>query len=196
MRGVKLIREMPSLTDRFGKPLICAERPGSSVQSFRGATVRWRARNPVRLSPDYPHHPSNVPCPIPRWTATGASVGYLPVARGLPRSIGGSASTTSLSTPAQASLALRPAGLLSRPRRPLSQGSSPASYPTKLLVSYQSYRLLSGWILPPLVLRAFGAHYGFRARGQEPAPRNDALNVIYSGVAALSSAPSRFVLAS
>ena len=71
-----------------------------------------------RVSPVYPHHLSDVPCPIPRWTATGASAGYLPVARGLPRSSRGSASTTSLSTPAQASLALRPAGLLSRPCTP------------------------------------------------------------------------------
>ncbi len=46
----------------------------------------------------------------------GASVGYLPAARGLPRSSGGSASTISLSRPAQASRALRPAGLLSRPK--------------------------------------------------------------------------------
>ena len=116
--------------------------------------------SPRRVSPDYPSHLSNVPSPIPRWIATRASVGYLPVTRGLPRSIGGSASTTSLSRPAQASHSLRPVGLLSRPRRPLSQGFGPASYPAAPLVSYQSYRLLSGWIPPPLVLRTFGAHYG------------------------------------
>src|SRR5512132_4097723 len=40
----------------------------------------------------------------------------LPCPRGLPRLTGGSASTTSLSRPAQASLALRPAGLLARPK--------------------------------------------------------------------------------
>ena len=45
-----------------------------------------------------------------------------------------------------------------RPRRPLSRGFDPASYPTKPLVSYQTYRLLSGWILPPLVIRAFAGH--------------------------------------
>jgi hypothetical protein len=74
--------------------------------------------------------------------------------------------------------------------RPLSQGFDPASYPTEPLVSYRSYRLLSAWILPPLVLRAAGAHYGFRARlrSAEPAigrakgatrwaPRNDHLEV-------------------
>jgi len=43
----------------------------------------------------------------------------LPCPRGLPRLTGGSASTTSLSRPAQASLALRPAGLLARPKAAL-----------------------------------------------------------------------------
>ena len=33
-----------------------------------------------------------------------------------------------------------------------------ASYPTAPLVSYQINRQLSGWFLPPLVFRAFGAH--------------------------------------
>ncbi|CCV11497.1 hypothetical protein MESS4_330046 [Mesorhizobium sp. STM 4661] len=49
-------------------------------------------------------------------------------------------------------------GSLNFPRRPLSRGSDPASYPTEPLVSYQTNRLLSGWNLPPLVIRAVGAH--------------------------------------
>jgi hypothetical protein len=40
----------------------------------------------------------------------------------------------------------------------LSRGSGPASYPAKPLVSYQINRQLSGWNLPPLMVRAFGAH--------------------------------------
>jgi len=40
----------------------------------------------------------------------------------LPRSLGGSASATALSRPAQASLALWPTASLNRPRRPLSRG--------------------------------------------------------------------------
>ena len=56
------------------------------------------------------------------------------------------------------SLTLRPAGLLNRLKRPLSRGSSPAGYPAEPLVSYQINRQLSGWNLPPLVIRAFGAH--------------------------------------
>ncbi len=43
-------------------------------------------------------------------------------------------------------------------KRPLSRGSSPSGYPAEPLVSYQINRQLSGWNLPPLVIRAFGAH--------------------------------------
>jgi hypothetical protein len=38
------------------------------------------------------------------------------------------------------------------------QGSGPSGHPAKPLVSYQIYRQFSGWIPPPLVIRAFGAH--------------------------------------
>jgi hypothetical protein len=107
--------------------------------------------------PRYPDHLPDVPCPLPR-RIERVRVSILPRPRGLPRFAGGSASTTSLSRPAQASLTLRPARLLNRPRRPLSRGFDPASYPTKPLVSYQTYRLLSGWILPPPVIRAFAGH--------------------------------------
>jgi hypothetical protein len=41
-------------------------------------------------------------------------------------------------------------------RRPLSRGSNPCGYPHKPLVSYRINR--SGWIPPPLMIRAFGAH--------------------------------------
>jgi len=45
-----------------------------------------------------------------------------------------------------------------RPRRLLSRGFGPASRPARPLVSYQINRQLSGWNLPPLAIRAFGAH--------------------------------------
>src|SRR5215208_5451247 len=81
------------------------------------------------------------------------------VSHGLPRFPGGSASASSLSRPAQASRALRPAGLLNRPRRPSSRGFNQAGCPARPLVSYQINRQLSGWNLPPLVTRAVGAHW-------------------------------------
>ena len=62
-------------------------------------------------------HLPNVPCPLPWWIGTGACVGCFPIPRGLPQHTGGSASTNSLSRPAQASLVLRRAGSLSRPKR-------------------------------------------------------------------------------
>ena len=43
-------------------------------------------------------------------------------------------------------------------RRPLSRGSSPAGCPAEPLVSYRINRQFSGWNLPPLIIRAFGAH--------------------------------------
>ena len=43
-------------------------------------------------------------------------------------------------------------------RRPLSRGSNPCGYPHKPLVSYRINRQLSGWNLPPLMIRALGAH--------------------------------------
>ena len=78
---------------------------------------RWRCDlRPERASPDYPDHLSNVPCPIPRWIGTGAYVGCFPIPRGLPRFPGGSASTISLSRPAQTSLALRPRWIAQPPK--------------------------------------------------------------------------------
>jgi len=47
-------------------------------------------------------------------------------------------------------------------QRPLSRGSSPSGCPGEPLVSYQINRQLSGWNLPPLVIRAFGAHCQFQ----------------------------------
>jgi hypothetical protein len=82
----------------------------------------------------------------------------LPHPCGLPRFAGGSASASLLSRPAQASLALRPIGSLDRQKRPLSRGSGPSGHPSKPLVSYRINRQFSGWNLPPLVVRAFGAH--------------------------------------
>ncbi len=58
---------------------------------------RWSCDlRPERVSPDYPDHLPNVPCPLPRWIGTGACVGCFPIPRGLPRQTGGSASTISL----------------------------------------------------------------------------------------------------
>ena len=65
------------------------------------------------------------------------------------------------------SLTLRPAGSLGRPGRPSSRGFGPLGCPTKPLVSYRINRQLSGWLLPPLVTHALGAHK-IQAGSREP----------------------------
>src|SRR5262249_10326175 len=94
--------------------------------------------------------------------SSGCACRLLPRSCSLPQMAGGSASALSLSRPAQASLLFPPTGSLSRPRRPLSRGSSPSGPPAEPLVSYQINRQFSGWIPPPLVIRAFGAHCHYR----------------------------------
>jgi hypothetical protein len=85
----------------------------------------------------------------------GAHVDCFPRSRSLPQMAGGSASAVSLSRPAQASLTLRPAGSLSRPQATFCH-EAPTHAVTR--ISYRINRQLSGWILPPLMIRAFGAH--------------------------------------
>ena len=83
---------------------------------------------------------------------------FLPHSRGLPRLTGGSASTTSLSRPAQASLALRPARSQPALGGLLSRGFAPISY---LIQSLGSYHVLptTTWMDPPSTgdLRRWGA---------------------------------------
>ena len=81
--------------------------------------------------------------------SSGCACRLLPHSCSLPQMAGGSASALSLSRPAQASHMLRPTGSLSRPRRPLSRGSSPSGHPAEPPVSYQINRQFSGWISPP-----------------------------------------------
>src|SRR6266436_4049112 len=87
-----------------------------------------------------------MPCSLPRWTGTGAcwlllwrapAPGSLPCPYSLPRSSDVSASTTSLSRPAQASHALRPARLLTHLSWALSRGSALTGSPARTLASYQ-----------------------------------------------------------
>ena len=78
-----------------------------------------------------------MPCPRPRRTGTGAFVGYSPVPRGLPLISGGAASTSSLSRPAQASLAFGPQGRSTAQGGLCHRASVPPGYPTRPPVSYQ-----------------------------------------------------------
>jgi hypothetical protein len=128
-----------------------------SRRSRRPKSASRPLPSPRRVSPVASDHLPDVLCPLPR-RIERVRLSLLPHSCCLPRCTGGSASATSLSRPAQASLALRPVELLSHPRWPSSRGFDPAGYPPKPLVSYQTYRQLSGWLLPPLVIRAFSGH--------------------------------------
>jgi hypothetical protein len=106
-----------------------------AFSDFRRATALATALGffapPRRISPDYPHHLSNVPCLLPRRTEMGANVGCFPIRLGLPRTAVGSASTSSLSRPAQASHTLRPAESLSRPMATFVTRLQPGQLPTR-----------------------------------------------------------------
>ena len=153
--------------------------PEVRALSSTGVTRLHRSYDPVRL-PCRPTPVSAVeaatlarhgPPPITRFTFRTCRAHYpdgpervrlsvaTPSHSGLPRISGGSASITSLSGPAQASLALRPARLLNRPWRPLCHEASiqPVTRLNRSSAT-RSYRQLPGWILPPLVNRAVGAH--------------------------------------
>jgi hypothetical protein len=108
-----------------------------------------RYPRPLRVSPACAIPCLDVPRPLPRWTPLGASVGCFPTLCCLPRSLGGSAFTTSLSRPTQASHTLRPVDLLRCPRQRLSQGFDTASYPTAPPASYRANRPSPGWDFHP-----------------------------------------------
>lgn len=116
---------------------------------------------PATGLPRCSNHFAYVPCPLPRRIEMGACVDCFPISRGLPRTLGGSASALSFSRPAQASLALQSARLLNRPRRPLSRGFDGASCPATQPVSYQRNRQLAEWNSPPQVFRTFEVHQRF-----------------------------------
>src|ERR1700738_3715468 len=108
--------------------------------------------------PQLPRPPSRhavLTTPVDR---TGACR-FLPCSRSLPRLTGGSASTTLLSRPAQASLALRPARLLARPKADFcpEAPTRPVTRPSRS-VATMSHRQLHRWILLPLVICGVEAH--------------------------------------
>jgi len=66
-----------------------------------------------RVSRNYEDHFSCMPCSVPRWTEQ-VLVGFFPVRAAFPGKQAGQHPRLHFSRPAQASLALRPAGSLAR----------------------------------------------------------------------------------
>jgi hypothetical protein len=120
---------------------------------------RRRDLRPTRASPNYPAHPSNMPCPLPRWTETGASVGCFPVPRGpspLLRRVGVHDFTFEACSGFTRVTACR---IAQPPNGGLCHEASarPVARPNRSSAT-RAYRQLPGWILPPLVYRAVAAH--------------------------------------
>ncbi len=100
-----------------------------------------------------------VPFPLPRWTATGSVGCDIPPRGSLPQQPGGSASMTSLSRPAQDSLALRPVRLQAHHPCALSPRLRHGRLPHRTAwVATGVNRKLPGRISHPLVLYTLVAH--------------------------------------
>src|SRR6266478_9102251 len=98
--------------------------------------------------PQLPRSPSLHAVLITPVDRTGACR-FLPYSCGLPRLTGGSASTTSLSGPAQASLALRPAGSLARLKADFRPEAStwPVTRPSRSVASMLTDNYMGGFLL-------------------------------------------------
>ena len=120
---------LPPITDPRLRPKRTRSKGPFLRQHYPASTVIWPSPTPVRPAASATLGlPAPVETGLPRLRASpfqravptipadrdGCLCRLLPRSRGLPRFPGGSASATSLSRPAQASLTLRPAGLLSR----------------------------------------------------------------------------------
>ena len=109
--------------------------------------------------PPITRHPSDMPCPLPRWTGTGASVGCFPVPRGpspLFRRVGVHDFTFEACSGFTRVTACR---IAQPPKGGLCHEASarPVTRPSRSSAT-RAYRQLPGWFLPPLVNRAVGAH--------------------------------------
>src|SRR5262245_51093382 len=140
----------PQKSGSFAPPALPSLNAPTTLSDSRQSRRLSRRRYPRsrRVSPDYSHHLSNVPCLLPRWTETGAHVGCFPIRLGLPRTAVGSASTSSLSRPAQASRALRPAGSLSRPMATFVTRLRPGRLPSRTARQLPDQPTIL-WVEPP-----------------------------------------------
>ena len=119
----------PALPGFDGHTTPSDSRHGRRLRDVEAATLALDGSPPITRT-TFPtcraHYPGG---------SSGCACRLLPRSYSLPQMAGGSASALSLSRPAQASLTLRPAGLLNRLKRPLSRGSSPSGYPAEPLSS-------------------------------------------------------------
>ena len=129
----------PALPGFDGRMTLSDSARGAACRDVEAATLAHNGSPPITRTTFptcrayYPGGSSRCACRL------------LPRSCSLPQMAGGSASALSLSRGCSGFTTLRPARSLSRLKRPLSRGSSPASCPTEPLVSFQTNRQLSGW---------------------------------------------------
>src|SRR6266516_7420295 len=99
-----------------------------------------------------------MPCPLPRWIERVPYVDCFPAHAAFPKWQEGRHPHCHFRGLLRLHSRYGPPDRSTAQRRPLSRGSNPCSYPHEPLVSYRINRQLSVWILPPLMIRAFGAH--------------------------------------
>src|SRR5438045_9396198 len=112
-----------------------------------------------------------MPSSLPRWTEQ-VLVGFFPCPRGLPRVTGGSASTSKLSRPAQASLALRPARLQPAQWRTCSEApTQPVTRPSRSVATMLTDNYMGGssshWRSAPLGRTVYTLLFEPCARGHD-----------------------------
>src|SRR5215472_13017253 len=110
--------------------------------------------------PHLPRPPSRHAVPTTPVDRAGAQVGDFPARTAFPVPEAGRHPRLHFRGLLRPSHVLRPAGLLSHLKWPLSQGFGSVRCRIKPLVSYQTCRLLSGWDFHPQVICALGAHSG------------------------------------
>jgi hypothetical protein len=156
------------------------EKPWPQASSARRlALLRFTIQLSLRVSPDYSHHPSDVPCPLPRRIARVLMSIASPLTRPSPigRRVGIRIVTFEACSGFTRVTARRIAQL---PKATFVTRLQPARLPHEPLVSYRINRQLSVWNLPPLVMRAFGALCQFRTHAPQQTaslraqPSNDA----------------------
>src|SRR5215472_8004657 len=128
-------------------------------EGHRRNDVRRRDLRPSRASPNYPAYPPDMPCPLPRWTRADASVGCFSAPLGPSpyfRRVGVHDFTFEACSGFNRVTACR---IAQPPKGGLCHEASarPVARPSRSSAT-RSYRQLPGWILPPLVNRAVGAH--------------------------------------
>ncbi len=118
---------------------------------------RWSLPASIRASPNYPDRLPDMPCPLPRWTGPGARVGCFPARAAFPVIQAGRRPRLHFRGLLRIHSRYGLPSLLPHLSWALSRGFMQRfpSYARQLPVLPTT----AGWVLPPPVICAVGAHY-------------------------------------